>query len=129
MDGFIYRWTNSTNNKTYVGSHLGNNDGYTGSGTFFKAAYKKRPEYFTREILEYVNKDVLLEVEQRYLNKIDWGNTYNLTSTAGPKFAGGTKQSKRSKALKGRKLFEEHKLNISKGGKESFARRSGEKSG
>ena len=120
MNGFIYKWIDSTNNKTYVGSHLGTpDDGYIGSGAFFKAAYKKRPESFTREILEYVSKDVLLEVEQCYLDKIDWDNTYNLASTAGPKFAGGTKQSaehirKRSKAIKGRKHSENHKQKISK---------------
>ena len=29
--GFIYKWTDSTNNKTYTGSHAGSiDDGYTG---------------------------------------------------------------------------------------------------
>ena len=73
MNGFIYKWTDSTNNKTYVGSHLGTlDDGYTGSGTKFMPAYEKRPESFTREILEYdVDKGALIETEQHYLDQID----------------------------------------------------------
>ena len=81
--GFVYKWTDSTNNKTYIGSHMGSiNDGYIGSGTFFRAAYKKRPQSFSREILEYAIKDLILETEQKYLDQIEWDNTYNLSSGA-----------------------------------------------
>lgn len=116
--GFIYEWIDSTNGKTYTGSHKGSTeDGYDGSGKLFKLAFKKRPEAFTREILEYVtenNRNILLEIEQKYLNEIDWSNTYNISPVAG---GGNTTvnftkeqlkeyQKKRSKALKG-KTYEE----------------------
>lgn len=43
--GFVYCWTDSTNGKTYVGSHMGStDDGYIGSGIKFLNAYKKRPD-------------------------------------------------------------------------------------
>ena len=85
--GFIYEWTDSTNGKNYIGSHRGlTEDDYDGSGILFQRVFKIRPESFTREILEYVYEDskkVLLEVEQKYLNQINWDNTYNLVPTAG----------------------------------------------
>lgn len=84
--GFIYKWTDSTNGKTYTGSHKGSiEDAYDGSGKLFKHAYKKRPDKFSREILEYVyenSKDILLEREQKYLNLINWDNTYNVSAGA-----------------------------------------------
>ncbi len=84
--GFIYEWTDSTNGKTYIGSHVGDaNDGYIGSGIMFKRAYEKRPNKFSREILEYItenNRDVLLKIEQKYLDLIDWSNTYNISQNA-----------------------------------------------
>ncbi len=101
--GFIC-WTDSTNGKTYTGSHKGSIDGYTGSGTLFLRAYEKRSHKFNREILEYVyddNRDVLLEKEQKYLNEINWNYTYNLISNA------------RGGGLKGRKHTEEAKQKIS----------------
>ncbi len=123
MDGFIYKWIDVTNGKVYIGSHFGTpNDGYIGSGIYFKRVYLKRPKDFTREILEHVSKDILIEKEQQYLDQIDWDNTYNLSTVAGPKFAGGTKQSaehiqKRREALTGRKLSDQHKLNLKKSSK------------
>lgn len=108
--GFIYKWTDESNGKSYTGSHMGAiNDGYIGSGTLFKRAYEKRPEAFTKEILEYVYEDdrnILLEIEQKYLDLIDWDNTYNVSqsATAGPgRIPGYT-----------RILSEKHKLNIGK---------------
>lgn len=111
--GFIYKWTDSTNGKTYTGSHYGSiDDGYTGSGKLFILAYKKRPNKFNREILEFIHKDdrkALLEAEQKYLNLIDWDNTYNLSAGAGGGHttAGFTKEKlevirqKISKSLRG----------------------------
>ncbi len=103
--GFIYEWIDSTNDKNYVGSHKGSiNDGYIGSGKLFKLAYNKRSEKFKREILEYVyenNREKLLEVEQKYLDNINWNNTYNLV----PNARGGT--------VKGSKQSEEHRRNNS----------------
>ena len=84
--GFIYEWSDSTNGKNYVGSHVGSiDDGYNGSGKLFVLAYKKRPNAFSKEILEYVfenDRKILLEREQKYLDLIDWNNTYNLSRLA-----------------------------------------------
>jgi hypothetical protein len=60
--------------KFYIGSHKGDiNDGYIGSGQYFKYAYTKRPEDFKRRILEFVNFEDLKELhkaEQRWLSMI-----------------------------------------------------------
>lgn len=99
--GFVYHWTDSTNDKTYTGSHYGSiEDGYRGSGLLFLNAYKKRPDKFNREILEYVyqdNKKLLLEIEQKYLDKIDWSNTYNISADAN---GGNTRAGYTKKQLK-----------------------------
>jgi len=89
--GFVYMWTNTKNNKKYIGSHHGReDDGYVGSGVLFKRAYKIHKDYFKREILEY---NVLLddisatyELEQKYLDMIEDIHLneeyYNLSSYA-----------------------------------------------
>ena len=73
--GFVYKWTDSSNGKSYIGSHHGKiDDGYIGSGIAFKRAYNKRPECFTREILEYNNLAddpyVTYGLEQKYLDQV-----------------------------------------------------------
>ena len=56
--GFIYEWIDSTNGKTYIGSHKGSiEDSYVGSGKLFKRAYDKRPDKFNRKIIEYVKNN------------------------------------------------------------------------
>ena len=99
--GFIYEWIDSTNGKNYLGSHKGLiDDGYIGSGTLFLRAFKKRPYDFTREIIEYVYEDdrkVLLEREQKYLDLIDWSNTYNLLSFVSGGSMKGWKHTKEAK--------------------------------
>jgi group I intron endonuclease len=79
--GFIYEWTNTLNNKKYIGSHAGTiEDGYIGSGKVFQWAIKKYGiENFTRIILEYVDvadRQFLLEREKYYL---DQTNAYHST--------------------------------------------------
>ena len=123
--GFIYEWIDSGNGKTYTGSHVGSiEDGYIGSGTLFKRAYKKRSDKFSRKILKYVtenNRNILLEAEQKYLNLIDWNNTYNISAGAngGHTTAGYNEEQlkirnqKISKSHKGKKQSESHKRNIS----------------
>lgn len=89
-DGFIYQWINVTNNKKYIGSHLGKTtDYYTGSGLYFKRAYKKNPGNFKREILEYftgTHKE-LQKREEYYLSLIPNiaknKEYYNLSASAG----------------------------------------------
>jgi len=82
--GFIYRWLDSSNGKMYIGSHIGNVcDRYKGSGHMFKYAYKKRPECFTRTILEYClvqsSKELRHKFEQKWLDSIplnEWETLY-----------------------------------------------------
>lgn len=99
--GFVYEWTDLTNGKNYIGSHHGSlNDGYIGSGLLFLRAYKKRPDKFNRKILEYVyenDRKILLEIEQKYLDLINWYNTYNISAGArgGNTIAGFTEEQLR----------------------------------
>jgi len=71
--GFIYIWFDAEAKKYYIGSHKGTiEDGYRGSGLFFKKAYSKRPEKFKRRILEYVHeKENIIERENYWLSMID----------------------------------------------------------
>lgn len=89
-DGFVYVWTNTKNNKKYIGSRRGTiDDGYVGSGKHFRKAYEKDPESFVREILEFVSGDAsdVFSAEQRWLDSVpDIANNdsyYNLSPTAG----------------------------------------------
>ena len=121
--GFVYKWTDLYNGKYYIGSHRGDiNDGYIGSGYYFKKAYKKRKECFSREIL-YIGKDYI-ELEEFILQELDCKNdvnSYNLTNNA----RGVSMQSKETKikiseSKKGNTFFsKEHrqKLSLAKKGK------------
>ena len=82
---FVYIWTNIRNGKKYIGSHKGNiNDGYIGSGIYFKRAYNKEPKNFKREILEiYESYKDMKQGEHEYLLKysaMENENFYNLTN-------------------------------------------------
>lgn len=72
--GFVYKWTDSKTNMKYIGSHHGSlDDSYKGSNQRFLRAIKKRPEYFTREILEFIaenNCDIVLACEQKWLDSV-----------------------------------------------------------
>jgi hypothetical protein len=77
--GFIYIWYNVISKMYYIGAHKGTiNDGYKGSGKYFKRSYNKYPENFKRRILEYTykNRQDLFEREQYWLNFI---NDHELT--------------------------------------------------
>jgi group I intron endonuclease len=84
MSGFVYLWKNYKNNKMYLGSHLGKtNDGYVGSGVYFKRAYNKNPENFKRIIL-YTGSN-FIEIEDFLLKFFDAANNdsfYNLKNDA-----------------------------------------------
>jgi hypothetical protein len=81
--GFVYKWTDSSNNKWYIGSHTGHpKDGYVGGGHLFKKAYKKRKESFSREILYFGYNH--RELEEFILEELDAMNdkmSYNLTNS------------------------------------------------
>jgi len=89
--GFIYKWVNHVNKKYYIGSHYGPlDDGYVGSGVWFRRAYNKNPENFSRTILKYLTSEdpvELLTLEQQYLiTECEVGNKdkcYNISRRAG----------------------------------------------
>ncbi len=85
---FVYMWINKRNNMRYIGSHKGStDDGYIGSGVYFKRAYNKEPENFERHILQfYDNEEQMKQGEQNYLeeaNAIENEKFYNLTNLSG----------------------------------------------
>jgi hypothetical protein len=127
-EGFVYKWTDSSNGMMYVGSHKGDpTDGYIGSGVHFNRAYNKRPECFSREVI-YFGED-FRELEEFILEEYDAANNkgfYNLTNKAvePPSWKGKThkeiSKQKISKANKGssngmygHKHSEEHKQYLS----------------
>lgn len=85
MHYIIYKIINKLNNKIYIGKHITTNinDGYMGSGTYIKKAYKKYgKENFTKEIIEETDKDKLNDREKYWIkyynsNKSRYG--YNRT--------------------------------------------------
>ena len=84
---FIYLWENVITGKKYIGSHQGHiNDGYIGSGKYFKRAYDKNPENFKRIILEYTTVENQYLLEQEYLDKFNVAESdlfYNISESAG----------------------------------------------
>lgn len=70
---FIYKTTNTKNNKFYIGQHRTNNlnDNYYGSGKYIKNAKKKYGKEFNiifkREILEYCKEKYLNLKEESYI--------------------------------------------------------------
>jgi hypothetical protein len=114
--GFVYCWINLKNGMKYIGSHHGKeDDGYIGSGVYFRRSYDKCPSDFKREILEYntYGNDpyITYALEQKYLDKVENIHLneqyYNLTPNA---FAPGGWS-------RGKSLSEEHKKNIGKSNK------------
>jgi len=74
MDSFVYRWTNKTLNKIYIGYHKGTeNDGYvcsSASERFWNDF--NNPDYiWEREILHKGPMKECQEVENRMLNELD----------------------------------------------------------
>jgi group I intron endonuclease len=119
MSGFVYVWTNSKNNKKYIGSHKGSvDDGYIGSGKYFKRAYKLNPNNFSREIL-YIGDDYV-EIEDLILKTLDVKSNkkyYNLINSAYKGWYACYSEESRAKLSeyrKGKKHTEETKLKMSK---------------
>lgn len=116
---YIYKVTNLINGKIYIGQHLNpKRKSYLGSGILIKNAIKKYGrKNFHKEILEYCNsKEVLNEKEKHWIDKLDSTNLdigYNLDKGGGRTLEEDY-SIKMSNKLKGRKLSEEAKMNISK---------------
>lgn len=82
---FVYIWENKRNGKKYIGSHKGNvDDGYVGSGIYFKRAYKKEPEKFVRDIICFCeNEEEMKKTENLILIENDAADSdlfYNITN-------------------------------------------------
>lgn len=112
MSGFVYLWENTLNGMYYIGSHKGDvNDGYIGSGKYFKPAYNKNPQNFVRKIL-YIGDD-FLNYEEELLEFIDVKNNdrfYNLVNKVGAGwYSCHTKESriKQANSLRGKKASKE----------------------
>lgn len=82
---YFYKITNLINGKYYYGIHSTNNldDGYMGSGTYLKRAYKKYGiENFNKEILRFFNtREELSKYEELIVNEnlITDFNCYNIS--------------------------------------------------
>jgi len=79
--GFIYLWKNLINGKKYIGSHVGKvDDGYIGSGKYFKNAIKKYGlENFERQILWFET----VSVENLHLKEFEIINEHNAVHSYG----------------------------------------------
>ena len=112
--GFVYMWRNKINGKSYIGLHVGRvDDGYIGSGTYFRNAVKKYGiDNFERQILYFEMNDVKSLYQKEYelimeYNAVRSKEFYNQTSIS-PNimpFVNG-------KLI--REFSEEHKRNIAK---------------
>lgn len=85
MYHYLYKITNTTNSKFYIGVHSTSNlyDGYLGSGIAITEAIKKHGvECFTKEILEFFDtRDEALKREEELVTDamVNDQNCYNLT--------------------------------------------------
>jgi len=73
--GFVYRWYDKKRLMYYIGSHHGSLDsGYVCSSERMLRAYKRRPEDFSREILEFNTThndcNISKELEQVWLDSV-----------------------------------------------------------
>ena len=81
---YLYKITNTVNNKIYIGVHQTKdmNDGYFGSGTNLRRAIKKYgKDKFIKEILEYFeNEESMLAREKEVVNEdfVKSATTYNI---------------------------------------------------
>jgi hypothetical protein len=98
---YLYKITNTTNGKIYLGIHSTDNldDGYFGSGTAFKKAITKYgKDNFIKENLEYFDtRAQLVAREEELVNDVfvDRADTYNIT-TGGYRDASSTRKGSRN---------------------------------
>ena len=117
---YIYKITNTINNKFYIGAHKGElNDGYMGSGLKIKQAIKKHGrDNFTKEILCICTN----EASMYFMEKVFVGPEqvtdkmcYN-QKEGGIGGCGCSEETKRKLSVihKGKKISDETKLKMSK---------------
>lgn len=115
---FLYKWYDKRKDMYYIGSHKGSpDDGYVCSSKHMLQEYKKRPEDFSREILEFGEFQEIRTKEYEYLVSVDAKNNnkyYNLVHSYPTTHTSSPKISKIiSNALKGHKHSEESKKKMS----------------
>ena len=107
MKSGIYRWVNTTNGSSYVGSSVDlvrrlrdyfslnwlKKESFKNNSIIYKALLKNNYSNFRLEILEYCDKSLVIESEQYYLDKLD--PTYNICKIAGSSLGRETKSSTR----------------------------------
>lgn len=81
---YIYTITNNLDGRQYCGYHITSNpnDVYFGSGTYLKRSIKEHgKENFTKEIVEFSDREHILEKEAEWIAKLDciFPKGYNLT--------------------------------------------------
>ena len=116
----IFKTTNKINGKIYIGQTVKTKESYFGSGIYLMRAIKKYGrKNFKREILSECSTQEHLDILERYwikkLNAKDPNIGYNIADggVGRGKHSEKTKR-KISKSLTGKKLSNEHKLNLSK---------------
>lgn len=91
-EAFLYCWTNITNNKLYIGSHVGHeNDGYICSSKYMMKEFKQEPDSFTRQIIAHGTENDIRNLETKLLKTIDAASDdqfYNLSNHARPQKTG-----------------------------------------
>lgn len=131
--GYIYKLTNTINNKIYIGKRQKPkfDKNYWGSGVLLSAAYKKYgKDNFTRAVLDWCNtSDELIEKEKYWISFYESTNPdigYNLTAGGdgassgelNPNYGSHTNhwteesRKKQSEHMTGVKKSEEHKRKI-----------------
>ncbi len=126
----VYKTTNLTNGKFYIGKDEFNNPEYLGSGYALRPAIEKYgKENFKKEILEVCNDPIHLAEREKYwiseLNAIDSPLGYNIAEGG---IGGNTYRGKTEKELadikqrisekgKGRNFSEEHRRSLSEAAK------------
>lgn len=118
---FVYKTTNTINNKIYIGQHKTNyiEDGYLGSGSvLLKAIDKHGREKFRREILKFCkSQEELNLIETQMISRHDSTNKrvgYNISPVAVNNYKSSAGIERISKARKGIKLSNETKRKMAK---------------
>lgn len=119
--GFIYKITNTKNNKIYVGQHMGADFGeYWGSGVLLNRAYEKYGrDSFKREIIQFASfKEELNFLERYYIQKLNSlvPHGYNIATGGHGGYTGEVSEESREKirqALKGKPKSKEQRRRLS----------------
>ena len=114
----IYKTTNLVNSKIYIGQHFTSaDDGYLGSGKYFKRAVKKfGKDNFVRQIIEFCDFNNLDEKEVYWIDELSATNPkigYNI-SPGGNGIGKHSEETKKKMSLisKGKAKSEEHRRKI-----------------